>query len=196
MKATFELKGQIWRTVYANKERFFRDSRGMRYIHQLLALKSFECFGVTDLASRAPGRGGQVAPPEQAPAIVEALVNGDLVDQSSHGPDYLLPSQIALDLQDNLDARQEQLTLAANGAERAELADEIENTRAYLKEARSRVRFDDRARRDRSSVKNAITRAIKVIAQYDQDLARHLRNSIRTGYSCSYQPERPVEWSL
>ena len=196
MKPTFILKGQFWRTVYANKECFFRDSRGMHYIHQLLALKSSERLGVTNMVSLAPGRGGQAASPEQVPAIVEALVNGDLVHQASHRPDYLLPSQVALDLEDVLDARQKQLTHAVNGAELAELADEIEQIKAYLKEACSHVRFDDRAKRDRSSVKNAITRAIKVIAQYDPDLARHLRNSIRTGYSCSYQPERPTEWSL
>jgi hypothetical protein len=196
MKNTFQLKGQIWRTVYANRECFFRDSRGMRYIHQLLALKSDECLGATDLVGRAPGRGGQVAHPEEVPAIVEALTNGDLVHQSAHRPDYLLPSQVALDLQDVLAARQEQLTHAVNGAERAELADEIENIGSYMKAARSNGRFQDRAKRDRSSVKNAITRAIKVIAEHDPDLARHLRNSIRTGYWCSYQPEKPIGWSL
>jgi non-specific serine/threonine protein kinase len=99
-------------------------------------------------------------------------------------------------VQDVLDARQEQLTHATNGAPRAELVDEINKLKAYLEEARSHVRFEDRAKRDRSSVKNAIKRAIKVIAEHDPGLARHLRNSIRTGYSCSYRPEKPVAWSL
>ena len=196
MQNTFQLKGQIWLTGYANRESLFQDSRGMRYIHEILALTSDQCLGVTDLVSRAPGRGGQVAHPDQAPAIVEALMNGDLVHQSAHRPDYLLPPQVASGLQDVLDARQEQLTRAVNGAERAELMEEIKNIGSYVKAARSNGRFQDRAKRDRSSVKNAIKRAIKVIAQYDQDLARHLRNCIRTGYWCSYQPERPVAWSL
>ena len=196
MKNIFELKGQIWRTVYGQKECYFQDSRGMRYIHELLALTSDQCLGVTDLVSRAPGRGGQVARPEQVPAIVEALTNGDLVQQSAHRPDYILSPRVAMAVQDALEARQEVLAHATNGAERAELADEIEKTLAYLKEAHSHIRFEDRPKRDRSSVKNAITRVIKVIAQHDPVFARHLRNSIRTGYTCSYQPERPVEWFL
>jgi hypothetical protein len=196
MKDTFELKGQIWRTVYGNRECLFQDSRGMRYIHEILALTSDQCLGVTDLVSRAPGRGGQVARPEQVPGIVEALTNGDLVHQSAHRPDCILSPRVAIAVQDVLNARQEQLTRAANGAERAELSDEIEKTMTYLKEARSHIRFEDRAKRDRSSVTNAITRAIKVIAEHDPDLARHLRNSIRTGYTCSYQPEKPIAWLL
>jgi hypothetical protein len=196
VKNTFQLRGQIWHTDYSSKECFFQDSRGLRYIHELLALKSSERLGVTDLVSRAPGRGGPVASPEQVSAIVEALTNGDLVHQSAHCPDYLLSPGAMIAVQDVLDAKREQLTDAANGAERAELLDEINKLRAYLKEARSHIRFEDRAKRDRSSVKNAIKRAIKVIAQHNQDLARHLRNSIRTGYSCSYQPERSVAWSL
>jgi len=26
------------------------------------------------------------------------------------------------------------------------------------------------------------------------ELARHLRNSVRTGSACSYEPETPVSW--
>jgi hypothetical protein len=84
MKNTFQLRGQIWRTVYGQKERYFRDSRGMRYMSEILALNTSECIGVTELVSRAAGWSGQVACLEQAPAIVEALMNGDLVDQGSH----------------------------------------------------------------------------------------------------------------
>jgi hypothetical protein len=196
MKHIFKLKGTIWRMVYGNRECFFQDLKGLHHIHELLPLKSFEHLSSTDLVSRAPGRSSQVASPQQVSATVEALASGDLVHQSSHCPDYLLSPRVTIDLQGVLDTKQEQLTQETNGAARAELVDEIEKTKAYLKEARSNLRFIDRAKRDRSSVKNAITRAIKVIAQHDPDLARHLRNSIRTGYWCSYEPEKPVVWFL
>jgi tetratricopeptide (TPR) repeat protein len=50
--------------------------------------------------------------------------------------------------------------------------------------------------RARISVRNAITGALKVIAPHHGELARHLRNAIRTGSLCCYAPDRPVDWAL
>jgi hypothetical protein len=196
MENTFQLKGQIWRKVYGNKEHFYRDYKGLNYIHQLLALKLSERLSATDLVIRAGGEAGDVGSPEQVKAILADLMEGNVVNLTAHRPDYLLPTKVIIALQDYLRAKEEELAQAADGAARAELADEIKKVRAYLKVARSNVRFEDRAKRDRTSVRNAIRRAIKVIAKDDEDLARHLKNSIRTGYWCSYQPERPVAWRL
>jgi len=195
MKNIFQLKGRICQTVYSNKECFFPDSRGLYYIRQLLTLKSGESLGVTELTSRAPGKNGPVARPEQAQGIIQAILDGEVNDQSSYSPDYLLSAQDRTNIENALAAKQEQLTQAENGVANAELADEIDTIETYLKNARSDIRFTDREKRDRSSVKNAIKRAIKEASQCNSDLARHLRNSIRTGYSCSYEPETPTEWT-
>jgi hypothetical protein len=48
-----------------------------------------------------------------------------------------------------------------------------------------------RAGRDRNG---RIRAAISTIAAQDDTLARHLRNTIRTGRLCSYQPEEAVSW--
>jgi hypothetical protein len=50
--------------------------------------------------------------------------------------------------------------------------------------------------RARISVRNAITGALKIIAPHHGELARHLRNAIRTGSICCYAPDRPVDWTL
>jgi hypothetical protein len=41
-----------------------------------------------------------------------------------------------------------------------------------------------------------IRAAINAIAAQDDILARHLRNTIRTGRICSYQPEENVRWKI
>jgi hypothetical protein len=45
--------------------------------------------------------------------------------------------------------------------------------------------------RDREQAELA---AISTIAAQDDTLARHLRNTIRTGRLCSYQPGEAVSW--
>jgi hypothetical protein len=52
----------------------------------------------------------------------------------------------------------------------------------------------DPADRARKAVTMRVRAAIRAIAVHDQNLARHLTNTIRTGRQCSYQPELPVDW--
>ena len=48
----------------------------------------------------------------------------------------------------------------------------------------------------RTSLTNAISRAIQRIQRNHTDLARHLDNSIRSGQFFSYAPETDADWSL
>jgi hypothetical protein len=58
---------------------------------------------------------------------------------------------------------------------------------------RSRVRGDD-VERARKAVAARIKQAVDRVEAVDARLGRHLRNSIRTGTSCSYEPEHPIDW--
>jgi len=58
---------------------------------------------------------------------------------------------------------------------------------------RPRVRGDD-VERARKAVAGRIKQAVDRIESVDARLGRHLRNSIRTGTTCSYEPEQPVDW--
>jgi len=60
---------------------------------------------------------------------------------------------------------------------------------------RPRVRGDD-VERARKAVAARIKQAIDRVESVDARLGRHLRNSIRTGTTCSYEPEHPFEWRL
>jgi hypothetical protein len=60
---------------------------------------------------------------------------------------------------------------------------------------RARVQGDD-VERARKAVAGRIKHAINRIETVDARLGRHLRNSIRTGTTCTYEPEHPVDWLL
>jgi hypothetical protein len=76
-------------------------------------------------------------------------------------------------------------------AERSMLADEL--GRALGLGGRPRIAGDP-AERARKAVTMRIRAAIEVIGSSDDALARHLRNTVRTGRLCSYQPEDSVRW--
>ncbi|HEY7009628.1 MAG TPA: AAA family ATPase [Jatrophihabitantaceae bacterium] len=76
-------------------------------------------------------------------------------------------------------------------AERAMLVREL--SAAFGLGGRARVAGDP-AERARKAVTMRIRAAIRSIEAHDEGLARHLRNAVRTGRLCSYEPETPVSW--
>ncbi len=75
--------------------------------------------------------------------------------------------------------------------------EQIEN---YLKKAtrpNSQIdNFPDERETARKAVSNAISRAINNIGTYKQDLYQYLKNTIRTGLSCIYTPDKKIDWEL
>jgi hypothetical protein len=57
-------------------------------------------------------------------------------------------------------------------------------------------RAGDPAERARSAVAWRIRSALRKLEGEHDPLARHLRNAVRTGTWCVYEPETPVEWEL
>jgi hypothetical protein len=84
------------------------------------------------------------------------------------------------------------MTDGAGGGERARAA----LIRAFA-EARRR-RFSSAGERARVAVRKAISAALARVGQHDAALARLLRDSVRTGSACRYDPDvaRPVTWIL
>jgi tetratricopeptide (TPR) repeat protein len=81
---------------------------------------------------------------------------------------------------------------AALAAERDTLVDQL--THAFGLAGRTRSVATDPDERLRKAVSARVRASIDRIEQLDPHLGRHLRSSIRTGFWCSYQPERPVRW--
>jgi hypothetical protein len=86
--------------------------------------------------------------------------------------------------------------LDAARAEREALIDEL--ARATGLGGRARTAAGSSRERARIATRKAVSAAVDRIAAVDEPLADHLRRSIRTGLSCSYEPGRGtgVEWVL
>jgi hypothetical protein len=76
-------------------------------------------------------------------------------------------------------------------AERGMIVDEL--AAAVGLGSRPRIAGDP-ADRARKAVTMRIRAAVRAIEAQDEALARHLRNAVRTGRLCSYEPEAPVTW--
>lgn len=92
----------------------------------------------------------------------------------------------------------------ASQAGRVDRAEKLEAEREALLEELKRVtglggrtrQKGDAAERARTTVAWRVRHAVKKIEAAHPALGRHLRNSVRTGAFCVYQPERPVRWHL
>jgi hypothetical protein len=100
------------------------------------------------------------------------------------------------DLQEDIDDAR-----ASNDMARAELAEsELDALVQQLAEAfglsgRSRA-TGSAAERARSAVGWRIRAALRHIDEVHPELARHLRNAVKTGTWCSYRPDTDLRWSV
>ena len=78
-------------------------------------------------------------------------------------------------------------------AERDALVTEL--TRSVGRGGRPR-RLGDDTEKARKTVTIRIQRALRLLDSHHPALASHLREALRTGTTCSYQPAQPLTWEL
>jgi tetratricopeptide (TPR) repeat protein len=151
--------------------------------------------GLADLAvllSRS-GREVHVRELEGATAAATSVTRHDVLD----------PAAVAAyrkrleDLEDDLDEATlhgDTARAAMLAAERDRLVEEL--TAAFGLGGRARQAGPDPEERMRKAVSARIKASMDRLEALDGPLGRHLRNSVRTGLWCSYQPERPVMWTV
>ena len=201
----FRKEGEHWMVGLGAKTIALRNSKGLSYLAYLLRHPAAE-FHVLDLVGGMVWRGGD--------ARTEELMRGlprtdqDLEKESIHlstlgDAGELLDDQAKAAYRSRLSELREELeqaeTLAhVEHAEQAEM--EIEELTRELSRAvglggRSR-RASSASERARQTVKKTINAAVERISQDEAELAAHLKRCIKTGYFCSYRPERdlPIAW--
>ena len=118
------------------------------------------------------------------------------VVECAHAPARRAYQQRLADLESDLAEAEENADLGRLErlrAERSMLAAELAGALGLG----GRARFaGDPGERARKAVTMRIRAAISAVAEQDDALARHLRNAIRTGRLCSYQPEETVRWQI
>jgi hypothetical protein len=158
-----------------------KDSLGLKYMAQLLASKGREIDAAT-LRSVATGN-----------ALIKPRVGINVLDQQGFQEYQAEVESLTAELEEAKEfndlARQEQIQ-----TEIYNIAEAIEKARGYG--GRTRKSKDEKSN-VRTSVKNAITRAIEnQIRPQHSDLARHLDTFIQTGNSLRYSPDPHVDWEL
>ncbi len=171
-----------WTVGTAGTRAAVPDMRGLRYLHLLLERPGVDVPAL-DLAAAVAGHGG-----------VQQADVGELVDRRA----VAAYRQRIADLEAEL-AEAEQW---ADPARAARARDEHEALVAHLAQSvgvRGRQRLvGSSSERARVAVRKAIAAAIERLAEVDPALARLLRNTVRTGRVCRYEPDptHPVQWSL
>lgn len=203
--ARFRSEGEYWTLAYAGETMRLKDSRGLRYIAQLLRYPGRE-FPATELEMRSES--GAVANFAARPAqriSEEELSAAGLHSDSSGDAGEMLDTRAKgayrrrlHDLHGFLDEAK-----AQGNVERAfELEEEIsfltrELSRAVGLGGRDR-RAASVAQRSRLNVTRAIRRSIEKIREHHPALGAYLATRIKTGLQCVYRDEsRPaLQWEL
>ncbi|MGH7856860.1 MAG: ATP-binding protein [Candidatus Binatia bacterium] len=181
-RAVFRQEGEFWTISFEETTLRLKDTKGLRYIAELLRHPRGELLAV-DLASEAPP--------------------GDRPREGDAGP--LLDAKAASSYRHRLDELRADLEEARsfNDAGRANRAqEEIEFLTRELSRALglggAARPAASAAERARLNVTRAILSAIDRIASGHPSLGHHLRASIRTGNFCSYDPgpRAPVSWEI
>ena len=179
-ETVFRRDGDVWTLVYDGTTARLKDAKGLRDLGALLACPG-EMIHVGELVGSAEGA------PAQPRLGGDAVLDRRAVDEYRHRlrelEEETEDADAAHDLERSTRAR----------AERDAIVDELEA--ALGLGGRSR-RLGDETEKARKAVRARIRLVLDRLEQQHPPLARHLRSSVRTGTFCSYEPERPVEWSL
>ena len=184
----FRYEGELWLLSYGGVDAHLPDLKGLHDIARLLAAPGEEvhCLELAAGPARAPA----------APAADDGL------GAQGHAGEHL-DEQAKAEFKRRISDLREQVELAeaAGDLVRAERArEELDSVTEALASAfglggRAR-RAGDPAERARSAVTWRIRSAVSKVEAAHPGLGAHLRASVRTGTFCSYQPERPLRWTL
>jgi hypothetical protein len=200
----FQFNGKIWTLRFDGKLVTERDKVGMHYIHTQLQ-KPFIGVKSSELVAAINCHQFNCVKPEQ---VLVQDYDENSPKNSKLSPADSIPVDAKVDMTALQQIRKQVKVLKgelesylANGEELAakEAEDEIKKINKYLKESCIKVRsgiFTSAGDKNRKSVSVAIARAIRSIEKVHPALAKHLKNSIKTGFSCCYTPEKETEWVL
>ena len=170
----FQRDGAVWHITYRGKTIRMPDAKGLHDIATLLA-QPREPVSAAQLAGLVAPAGADPVLDDRARAAYKARLTelDQDIDDATAGNDAERAARAA--------------------AERDALIGEL--THALGLGGRSR-RLGDDTERARKAVTARIHHAIDHLQRYHPDLAAHLREAIRTGTACTYQPDQPVDWNL
>lgn len=200
----FRIDGEIWNVVYEGQATRLRNLKGLRYIAYLLATPAKE-FHVFDLIAEVEGISAEATNEPYAKISQKQLKEEHSLTTSFLGDaGDILDAQTIKEIQEQLRGLHEDLAEAEKNNDlgmASKYKEEIELLESYISQAYSKKKGRSRKAADpadkaRKAVSRSITRSLRKIKIEHPSLWRHLYNSIKTGFFCSYNPETRIDWSL
>ena len=198
----FRKEQDFWAISWEGREIRLRDSKGLAYLGCLVHHPAVE-FHAIELAALLAGEAGEPTGTRR-PGRGELAEGGLEISRFGDAGRILDPlaknqyRQRLVDLRQDLEESKTRNELARA----ARIEEEIEILTRELARALGRGGRDrtsaSAAERARVSITKRITASIKLIAEHDPSLARHLRKTIRTGTFFSYTPDArsPISWAF
>jgi hypothetical protein len=177
----FRLDEDVWTLAFAGRTIHMPDAKGLRDLHTLLGQPGT---GVSVFLLLDPCQGGLAA---------ARRVGADRVLDERARAHY---RERLADLDGQIDralARHEDDRAAEFDYEREALISELRRATGLAGRAR---RLGDECERARKTVTARIRDSLRRLDQRHPELARHLRATISTGFTCRYQPAGDITWTL
>ncbi|MDD5641282.1 MAG: hypothetical protein PHX53_06500 [Syntrophales bacterium] len=196
----FQKTGQFWTISFEGRTFRLKDSKGLQYLHFLLAHPGEEFHAqrlLAEVEGNAPGHGDTSTTMERQ-FLDDGLSISSLGDA---GP--ILDNQAGKAYKRRLEELQEELEEARefNDYERAERVEEEiealtkELSAAYGLGGQAR-KLVDPAEKARKTISKAIGSAFGQIKEHDENLWRHLQNALSLGLFSAYKPHPSVTWII
>ncbi|WP_298031826.1 hypothetical protein [uncultured Desulfovibrio sp.] len=177
---SFRKEGDYWRLVFGGKSALVKDTKGMLYIRHLL----------------------EIAPKQESTLQLRRVADPDFQPEFVGSGEETMDELELKQINDRLVAIDSELDAAKDIQDfgtQTDLVEERESLREHLRVSLGlggRIRKDDDdLERNRKTVGNAITTAIKNIAAIHPELGRHLKAHISKGDQCGYRLEQGMVWS-
>ncbi|QYG95156.1 AAA family ATPase [Iamia sp. SCSIO 61187] len=180
-EAVFRRAGDVWELTFAGSTVHVPDAKGIRDLHVLLGRPGMGVRAV-DLLDPEAGAVGRAA---------RSMGGDEVLDERAKAAYRTRLTQLDEEIDAAL-ARSADGRAAELDRERAALIEELR--RATGLGGRSR-RLGDDAERARKAVRERIRDTIRRLDAVHPALAAHLRDAVRTGATCSYEPAEPVSWA-
>lgn len=196
----FHKKGDFWLVTFQGQSNNIKDTVGMSHIHRLLE-KPNQHISAHELSKPKDDgelrRKGKLISSEQ---LDDEVVTTDL-DSSQELVKIEKPmlekfherlAEIKVEIAE-AKANNDSAKIMASEDDKEKIIDYLKmaNQQGNLEEC-----FADGIEKVRKRVLIAIKRVLKNIEQHNIALYYHLKNSIQTGDSCKYTPEKPIPWEL
>ncbi len=176
-------KDGVWSVGCSGRTAAVSEMKGFRYLRLLLERPGVPV-GALELTQAVAGH----------PATVGQTSTGEMIDRQALAAYRRRIAELDEELM-QARAWSDTSRSAALAAERGMLLDEVAAATGF---AGRRRRGGGDAERARIAVRKSLAAAIGRLGDVDPELARLLRDTIRTGATCCYEPDpaRPVRWVL